>query len=146
MQLTYLQGNSKRTCMALNAHLRRLHSPLNVRSLHVPHLADLPRVRLQVHVLLQKQNVVDLVLAPDAVAAVRIVDARQIVKVLRPNLAGWNAQLEVQPSLGGAPNSDRVQFVLFTVDVVQRMAAAGVRVAIGKGDLRGVLTHGITLK
>lgn len=74
-------------------------------------------------------------LAPDTIAAIRVVDARQIVEVLRPNLAGRNTQLVVQPSLGGAPNADGVQLVLFAVNVVERMTAAGVRVAIGKGDL-----------
>lgn len=76
-------------------HSVRPLSPLDVRAFDVAHLAHLARIRLQVDVLLKEQNIVDLVFAPDAVAAVRIVDARQIVKVLRAYLAGRNAQLVV---------------------------------------------------
>jgi len=59
------------------------HRLVDLVAPEVAHLADLVAVWPQGHVLLQKQDVVDLVLAPHSVARVRVVDAGQVAEVLR---------------------------------------------------------------
>lgn len=50
------------------------------------HGTDLGWVRPHVDVFLEKQDVIDLVLAPNAVASVTVVDSCQIVEVFRAHL------------------------------------------------------------
>lgn len=48
--------------------------------------ADFRWVRLHIDVLLKEENVVDLVLAPHTIAAINVVNTRQIVEVFRSHL------------------------------------------------------------
>lgn len=109
--------------------------PIDLCSFHILHLAHLASVRLQIDVLLQKQYVIDLMLSPNAIATVGIMDTRQIMKILRSYLGGRYAELKMEPPLRCTPNANRIQFFLFAIDIMQRMTAAGVRVAIRKGYL-----------
>lgn len=52
------------------------------------------------------------------------------------HLAKWNAELIVEPALGRSPYAERVQFLPLALDVMQRVAAARVRVTIRKGYLQ----------
>mmetsp|Transcript_17637 Transcript_17637/g.25750 ORF Transcript_17637/g.25750 Transcript_17637/m.25750 type:complete len:457 (-) Transcript_17637:512-1882(-) len=77
---------------------------------HVLHILHLLRVRLQVHLGLYEEDVVDLVFAPDGVGAVGhrirgvVVQAGQELELVQRHLGGVNAQL-VQELAHGCPLS-----------------------------------------
>lgn len=102
----------------------------------IAHLADLIGVRPQRDVLLQEEDVVNFVLTPDTVASVGIMDACQIVKVLRLNLFNWYTQFVVKTPLRSQANAQGIVFLALLFDVVQWMTAASVCIGIGKGNLQ----------
>lgn len=75
-------------------------------------------------------------LTPDTVTSVGIMDARQIVKVLRLNLFNWYTQFVVKAPLGSQANAQGIVLLALLFDVVQWMTAAGVCIGIGKGNLQ----------
>lgn len=103
--------------------------------LDVAYLADLVRIRIDLHVFDQEKDVVQLVLAPHTVAHVRVQHAGEVVKVLRLALVVRDAQLDVQAPLCRPLHPDRVVHLQFVGEVVQRVAAARVGVQVREGDL-----------
>lgn len=50
-------------------------------------------------------------------------------------LIQWNAKLVIKTSLGRLPNAHRIDLVSFALNIIQRMTAASVCIAIRKRDL-----------
>ncbi|MPC14045.1 hypothetical protein E2C01_006799 [Portunus trituberculatus] len=78
--------------------------PLKVLSLHILHILHLISIGVESDVLLQKKDVVHLVLPPHAIRGACIVDASEVSEVTRPGLLLGDAELKLQASLCSIPH------------------------------------------
>ena len=80
--------------MRMNVHLHMLHFLLRKE----PRLCNLFRIHLQLHILLDHQNMVNFILTPGVVASRIVVDSQYAREIVHRQLIALNSQLVLELS------------------------------------------------
>lgn len=131
-ELTRIVYETKPRC---EISIHRVDLLIHIFALNPTDFAHLTGIWLQVDIFLQKKNVVDFVLAIHSIALIQVMDSREIMKILWPNLTSGYAQFKIESSLRSFFDAKCIQLFSLVVQVIERMRAARVCVAIRKRNL-----------